>query len=973
MKKLLFLLSMLIPLMTEAETVEINGICYAIIAKANLAEVISSPFGYSYSGIVDIPESITYEGAKYNVVTIGKAAFSGCKGLTSITIPNSVTTIEEGAFSGCEGLNTINIPNSVTSIKDLAFQACTNLKSIYIGDGVKTIGAKAFFNCDNLKDVYITNLKTWCQIKYKSDYRQISANSNPLSKNGHLYLNGIEIKDLIIPDDAGLIEEYAFYGCSSFITVKIPKDVTSIGSNSFGSCKSLEELQVENGVQSIDEGAFSNCSRLSSAYIPNSVKYIGKEAFSGCQSLIDFTIPSYITSVEVGVFRNCKSLRNVTIPNSVERIGGSSFENCTSITTLIIPNSVTSIESSFIGCTSLEFIYLPNSLLTIGSSAFENCKNLKNVIIGNKTKDVGYRAFANCPELSEVYCLSESVPNCGNETFEDSYIEYATLYVPEASLDKYQSADPWSRFKSIAKISSHEHTIIYLIDGMVYKIYHVEEGETLNCEPSPTREGYTFSGWSEIPETMPDRDIFVSGTFRVNKSYMLTCIMGSNSFAIDVPFNYQLKDKLDEIILAHSMEQPLINEVEQFSSPCSDIQEGKDFGALLDNNASTYWLSDWRGNYKGGAHYFQVEMKDEYSEMCDSLFFEFTRCGVEYDHTIEWLVCGTNNFNAELGECEELLHAYTPYDGVVSAVVSSPFPHKDYKYLRFYSINLYPSYRVYFQLSEFQIHPYQKTPLKEGYTFAGWTLDNGAQLPATMPDHDISVIANFIPSTYYITYMIDGKEYKTTQYACGSTITPEAEPTKEGYTFCGWSEIPKTMPAHDVVVTGTFITNYPNGQCEKPSISYSNGKLKYECETSGVEFVSEITDDDIKTHLGDEIGITATYTINVIAKADGYKDSEPATATLCWIDVEPYTEGTKEAEDKVTEVRAIPILVQTEGNTIRVQGAAEGTEISVCNTAGIKLGSTIANNGTTTLNTQLLSGSTVIVKIGGKKVKVQMK
>ena len=55
-----------------------------------------------------------------------------------------------------------------------------------------------------------------------------------------------------------------------------------------------------------------------------------------------------------------------------------------------------------------------------------------------------------------------------------------------------------------------------------------------------------------------------------------------------------------------------------------------------------------------------------------------------------------------------------------------------------------------------------------------------------------------------MTYTVDGEVYKTYEMEYGATITPEAEPTKEGYTFSGWSEIPTTMPAHDVIVTGTF-------------------------------------------------------------------------------------------------------------------------------------------------------------------------
>ena len=161
--------------------------------------------------------------------------------------------------------------------------------------------------------------------------------------------------------------------------------------------------------------------------------------------------------------------------------------------------------------------------------------------------------------------------------------------------------------------------------------------------------------------------------------------------------------------------------------------------------------------------------------------------------------------------------------------------------------------------------------------------------------------------------------------------------------------------------------------CAKPIISYSNGQLKFECETEGVEYHSSITNADIKDYTTGVIDLSVTYNIRVYATKEGYENSEVATATLCWIDVEPWAEGTKEAEDGVTEVKAIPVLIQAEGNTISVQGAAEGTDISVYNTAGIKLCSAIANKGITTLNTTLPSGSTAIVKIGEKSVKVLVK
>ena len=78
-----------------------------------------------------------------------------------------------------------------------------------------------------------------------------------------------------------------------------------------------------------------------------------------------------------------------------------------------------------------------------------------------------------------------------------------------------------------------------------------------------------------------------------------------------------------------------------------------------------------------------------------------------------------------------------------------------------------------------------------------------------MPAHDVTVTGSFTINKYKLTYMVDDAEYKTYEVEFGATITPEPAPTKEGYTFSGWSEIPETMPAHDVTVTGTFTMDDP--------------------------------------------------------------------------------------------------------------------------------------------------------------------
>ena len=167
-------------------------------------------------------------------------------------------------------------------------------------------------------------------------------------------------------------------------------------------------------------------------------------------------------------------------------------------------------------------------------------------------------------------------------------------------------------------------------------------------------------------------------------------------------------------------------------------------------------------------------------------------------------------------------------------------------------------------------------------------------------------------------------------------------------------------------------TPKPN-KCATPTISYANGKLKFNCETDDVLFNPTIKNDDIKPYNHtEEIDFCVTYQISVYATREGYEDSDVATATLCWIDVEPATEGIVD-EDAVTEVKAVPVLIQTQGGNITIQGAAEGTPIAIYDIEGKQYGSTIADKDRATITTSLRPGSIAIVKIGEKAVKVAIK
>lgn len=400
MKKIsLLTFIMLLPLIALADAVEIDGIYYNLIEKGKVAEVTSNP--NKYTGDITIPEKVTYNEVEYRVTSIGNKAFEFCFNLISVFIPNSVTTIGSAAFNYCNSLTTVTIPKSVTTIGSGAFYQCSNLTSVTIPSSVTTIGEHAFGGCSGLTSVHIYDMSAWCYILFEN------SDSNPLSYAHHLYMNGQEITDLIIPNTVTSISSYAFYYCSSLTSVSIPNSVTTIGSGTFLGCKGLSSIAIPNSVTTIGSGAFQGCKGLTSIYIPSSLKNMDDNAFCDCSGLI-----------------------SVTIPNNMKTIGSGAFRGCSSLTSIIVPNSVTSI----------------------GQTAFYGCSSLTSITIGSGIKNLSINAFASCKELTDVYCYAENVPSTSTDAFKDSYIEYATLHVPATSVNAYKSAEPWKNFKSIVAI-----------------------------------------------------------------------------------------------------------------------------------------------------------------------------------------------------------------------------------------------------------------------------------------------------------------------------------------------------------------------------------------------------------------------------------------------------------------------------------------------------------------------------------------
>ena len=354
---------------------------------ANWLSFVNGYIAYpANKGLINIPISaVSFE---YKVLSSDVELTKVNNPGETVTVPDFITVIGNNAFFNCSNIQSINIHKDVKGIGNNAFQNCAALSNVNFETGSKlnSIGYAAFYRCAALTSIDIpenvTKIGTFAFVD--SGLKSINI-SKSVTDMGEGTFNGCTALSNVKFDDGSKLSsigEAAFYNCTALESIDIPKNVTTIKNNAFDG-SGLKSITIPKNVASIEKNSFSNCKSLLNVDFEDGsvLDTIGEEAFNGCVKLTAIEIPDSVDTIDIYAFDSCESLEAVKLSEKAD-LGKGAFSGCSSIKSIVIPDGILSIEDYlFRNCTSLQSIELPADIVYVGEYSFDGCTALESIFI----------------------------------------------------------------------------------------------------------------------------------------------------------------------------------------------------------------------------------------------------------------------------------------------------------------------------------------------------------------------------------------------------------------------------------------------------------------------------------------------------------------------------------------------------------------------------------------------------------------
>ena len=424
--------------------VYVGGLYYLLDGKSNTATVTgiygangngldASRVAQYYSGTINIPRSVTYNGITYDVTNVGSYSFACQNDLQSIFIPTSVKTVERSASTKAEKLQMVNVEeeSQLVNIGENAFKECTGLR-FFTFEGttmkMKSIDASAFYGCSKLERVKWVGKSTLMTIG-----------------------------------------DYAFYKCTSLNNFAMPNSVLSVGNYSFRYCAGLTNVSLSSTLSIIYEYAFGECG-FSHITLPESLVSVQAGSFINNQYLEDITFPARMEGIGSAAFENNASLGTVTFKTEINTmtIGDNAFNLCPALSKVNIEhldswahtnfknakaNPANTSHNIYMNGVEIIDVVLPTGTRYVNNNAFNGCSHIKSLSMPATIDRINDNIIYGCSNLKDVYCYATEVPpfiGTQDPAEMDDVFKAATLHVIYGNENAYKADSWWGRFAQVA-------------------------------------------------------------------------------------------------------------------------------------------------------------------------------------------------------------------------------------------------------------------------------------------------------------------------------------------------------------------------------------------------------------------------------------------------------------------------------------------------------------------------------------------